>query len=420
MLRQEPRQFRHSIGSFVQRRSLYRFSALSPEDWRQSGAEVRQKLHTNLRKPGPILNKARWIDDVIEVLVQRSQDSVDHSDATARLKFIAGQVSPRTAHAETLFAVARACGSAGLFEGSYGFTQLAHARIELNAESTANLRDSLYSVLVALHRQNLDLAISRWDALKGADVPSGVTREIFDMLDRYMSILTHSAPVGLPGGPLIVDRSGWKEDLRGSRVLILGPGPTDFGPSDAAQFDYIAQIFRNRDLKDFSTGTSANKDILYVGGYLYRMLEKLGRDELEQRFGRFKYFAIKSLEPRLGLTNTRQTERLCSRLFLNGHPNMVPLMCVDLLAPGEVSLHIVGVNFYASKEPYTAGETDAFSRFHLCHSITSHNALENRALVGNFVKAGVVDGEKAFRDVLGLNDLEYLRLLDEYYGKPRR
>lgn len=419
MLREEPRQFRHSVSSFVQRRSMYRFSALTPEDWRQSADEVRQKLITNLRKPGSPLNKASWIDEVIEVLVQRSQQVMSHSDATDRLESVAKRVDPRTAHSEALFAVARACGSAGLFEGSYGFIQLARRRVELNAASTTNTRDRLYAVLVALHNHDLELAVSRWENVKGTDVPSGVTREIFDMLDRYMAIVTQTPPVGLPDSPLVVDSSNWKEDLQGSRTLILGPGPTEFDPEEAQQFDYVAQIFRYRDLHSFSTETD-NKDILYVGGHWYRVLEKLDRAELVERFSRFRYFAIKSYVPRLGLNNTRQTERLCSRLFLNGHPNMVPLMCVDLLAPGDVSLYIVGVNFYASKEPYTAGETDHYSRFHLCHSISSHNSLENRSLVANLVRAGVVEGEKAFHDVLDLDDRAYLRLLDEYYGEPQR
>lgn len=410
--RDNPAQLGRIARAFVFGHQKYRTSFLKPEDWRQSDSEVRKRLYRNLtRRPIPMMEPS-WKREAIEILVRRSQRQNNHADATEALTELTDQLGARADVAESYLAFAKACASVGLFEGSYGFVQLAYDRIELDAKIGSDLRDALKSIRVAIHRRRIDIADERWERLQARAVPSG-SQSGFEMLEVYLSACrgTRQVEDGTGSG-----EREWRKDLAGAKVLILGPAPVGFDSSKAGEYDFVAQIYRKHEVPSFP---EAEAEILYVGG-LYHELKQRSSHELHSQFGRFRYFVVNSVSSELGLSNTRRADRRLSSLFVRGTPNMIQVMCLDMLGAGAASLYVTGANFYASPEPYGSGGGDDFEKFGFCCAIASHNPTENRAVIANLVDAGAVSGDEPFLRVLGLSDIEYLRLLDKYYGVPQR
>ncbi|MEX1078662.1 MAG: hypothetical protein WED09_06090 [Homoserinimonas sp.] len=418
LTRDNPAQLWRMARALVLGHQKYRGYFLRPEHWRQGESEVRKRLVRNLMRNRGLRLQPVWKKNAIDVLVQRSQGSMSHAAATDKLNALTEKLDTKADVTESYLAFAKACASIGLFEGSYGFVRLASSRIESDFESSSDLRVGMNAVRVAIHQQRADTARARWGRLKDAKVPPG-SRDGFDMLGIYMSVW-NKALVNPSQSHLSPEVRDWNADIANKRILILGPTLANIDELRADEYDFIAQIFRNRDLIQIpNRETGASREILYVGG-LYFELKQLRREDLIARFGRLRHFVINAASSELGLPNTRRADSRLSSLFLRGTPNMIQVMCLDLLTAGAASLYVTGANFYASSEPYAAGEQDGFEKFGFCCAIASHNPSENRAIIANLVDAGVVSGDETFLSVLGLSDLEYLKLLDQYYGVPER
>jgi hypothetical protein len=122
-------------------------------------------------------------------------------------------------------------------------------------------------------------------------------------------------------------------------------------------------------------------------------------------------------------------------LMLSGSsPNMIPLMMWDALSVPDVTVTIAGTTFFATKEAYSAtnrrfkhtlgagtdetGSTGTL--FERCPTFARHNVVDNLSLVANLVDGGAVQIDAEGKDIVDLSVPDYLKRLDELYGRGRR
>jgi len=415
MLHREPQQFWRSLTSFIFGYSRLESRQIAAKDWILPEDELRKTLQNHLIARGGSARNRPWKMKAIDLLVARATQNLSHAESTRVLSEISKSIEPGVDLAETYFAFARAARGVGLFEGSYGFTQLAYNHIESAGTSSITLRDKLRAITTAIHSGDLDVALERWEMVQSWDVPDGTTGQTFSVLAEYFSVVR-----GESGGQeqSEVDER-WKETLRGRRVLLSGPAPEADEEDTYQDADFVAQIFRGDATLSAPSEPRANH-ILYANGPWTSMIAQFEEASLIEALSMYRFFVLKGGAQHTPLPNARSTAIRYSRLFPSGHPNLIPLICIDLLRAGIGSLFVTGVNFYASQNPYRVADTRTLARFHMCTSIGSHNPLENRAIVKNLVDRGLVDGDAQFRNVLAIGNAEYLRLLDDYYGKPQR
>lgn len=285
--------------------------------------------------------------------------------------------------------------------------QIGYSNLELEASTSVHAR--LKAVLAALYRQDVTTATAHWQHLGHIAAPKGETGSTFRAVASYMAVL---ADEGLNS----IDNR-WLNQLSSTQILLVGPCN---GRATAKTGQWVAQIVRIAGTTDFYNFAPADRTILYANGETDAWLSAQNANELEARFAKAGWFVTKKQGSTLTFENLRKPDPSLSFLHLTGHPNMVPLMCMDLLANPGATVHVIGANFYASQEMALTSTSGSTSEFHHCGTLASHNPFENRALVANLVGAGRVDGDASFADALGLGDLEYARVLDQYYGIRRR
>jgi len=416
----EPVQLGRSLGAVLRDDARLRLRSPSADELSLGEAAMHSILRANLVTRDEALYTPRWKRETIDILAARSASTIEHDVATRRLKEITDALRPRDHRANPLFAIARAASAVGLFEASYGFTLLAYRRVERDAERQPDLRNRLRAVLVALHLQDRALAVERWTPLADATPTTAPTRRLHSVIARYMSVWAPGASTSGAVAPRPDD--DWHRDLAGKKLIIVGPAPTEVDYSDLDEFDYAVRILRGPSLHLPAITPPPGREIMYSATGWYKTMELYSPEELEHRFGDYRHFVVKGRRPRLTATleRLRVTDNDYRLLFLHGHPNMVPVASLDILETGDVSLHLVGTNFYASKEPYAPGSVNGLSRYEMTRSLANHNPLENRAFVANLVTSGAITGDAQLNDAVALSDLEYLRILDEHFGRPQR
>ncbi|TBN55955.1 hypothetical protein EYE40_00270 [Glaciihabitans arcticus] len=415
----EPFQLLHSVGAILRDDGRLKLKHPSAVDLSRGEETMLSLLRANLVTRDEALYTPRWKDRAIRLLAARSASAVEHGPATTELLEIIAGLTPRRQSANKYFALARATSAIGLFEASYGFTELAYDRVDRDARMRPDLRNRLKSVLVALHRQDRDLAIERWAPLEGASPTAASTLRLHRAIGRYMSVW---APDVFGPSPVRPGSDRWRSDLAGKKLVMVGPAPTEIDYSDLTAFDYVVRILRGPSLHLPAVVPPPGREILYSATGWYKTFATYDAAELEHRFGSFVHFVVKGRPPSLAapLANMRVTDNDYRLLFFHGSPNMVPVAAFDILEAGDVSLHVVGTNFYASKEPYAPGSVNGLHRYEMTRSLANHNPLENRAFVANLVTSGAITGDQQLTEVVRLSDLEYLRILDEHFGAPQR
>lgn len=332
-----------------------------------------------------------------------------------------------------LLAAARLCGALGLHVVSLELEMRAWEVIESSASKAHHRDDLVQQIQVAIYRGDIPRAVNFSEKLEKA--LSNKQRSLFSHVDllNYVSVWSGSATLTFPSSPGIQSKTleRWSALVAGQQLNLYGPGTVDKNQPAFPKESLVVRIagpgsYQWTAKNDLALGRT---DVVYI---IPETLSAIGDTDLQRQeiFGGFEFVCIKRGTASY-LPNSRQVEA-GSRLFLRGHPNVVPLICIDVMRVAGTSIHVTGSDFFASSVAYRSDSRrvgpggapqdrsgsigQSYDRSTL---MASHNAFENRALVKNLHKAGRITGDDGFEKALALSDFEYAQTLDEIYGTRR-
>ena len=368
----------------------------------------------------------QWKTEFAQVVSAWIEGTVDHKEAT---DLILGNVSDGPKLPEGSAIASQLSAAFGLFEASLGFEQRSLSELANRSLEGHAREQRLEAIQYAIHTGQPGLAASLSEELLRQKKPkSQFPYSVRDLL-HYVSVWNGDQPETtlFPEE----DNLRWVEYLHGKEVLLYGPGNTPHNTKPASKRELVARIAgpgshswsQNEDL------AQGRADIVYL---IPDTLEAIGSapDERIKKLGHFDFVCIKRGKAPY-LENSRKVEA-ASRLFLRGHPNMVPLAVIDLLRTSGTSIRVIGSDFFASESAYRpdsirttpegrpqTNQGSSGNRYDRSTLMASHNAFQNRRLVKNLLDSGRVTGDDAFLEACSLSDLAYARRLDLHYGQHR-
>jgi len=369
----------------------------------------------------------RWRILVVEKLIDWVHGNADHIEVTRFFK----EIEPRGPETgEQCFAAARIMAALGLFEASLTYEErgiqfLNHGRLW----GTSGSRE-LRKIQSAIHRADIDAAIGGVrQFLAHHDSPEKLAFSVLDLL-HYVDVWANSSN-GQILSRQIQGNPSWSDYISDKKIVLYGPGNIDPATPTIAASEVVARIAGPGSYSWKSKGDLANgrADVVYL---IPETLKGLGptAEERRKKVGHFDFLCIKRGEAPY-LPNSRKVEA-GSRLFLRGHPNMVPLAVIDLLRAPGTCVRVIGSDFFASGSSYRPDSVrttpegrpqtiqgSSGNRYDRSTLMASHNAFQNRRLIKNLLDSGRVSGDDAFMEACSLSDLDYARRLDLHYGQQR-
>lgn len=377
------------------------------------------------------------MQQLLQAAADHARGARSHSEASERIRTVTEGLATEDFAPEALMAAETFVRAAGLFAASLGLRPLIHAGLERRSVRKSDDRDLRRAAVSAIHEGDLEQAQAvhgRIGHAARASDPHSVT------VGRYLDIwagTTSSADVmGLQhvrAGHREADRR-FADTVHGGAVLVYGPGPTTTLPELSTSPMKVIRILMPEvyawdSPQDLVAGQA---DIAYMNHEAQLWLGGLSEEERRDVADRFSILvAKKSAELVAGVRHAGlRAAWSAAPLYLTGSENTVPAILFDLLAFAEVPVGVVGTTFFASAASYrpdnrrlqfyegvkvdSQGRTG--HRLERCTMLASHNALENRRLVSNLVRAGRVTGDPDFIDAVSLTDERYLEILDRLYG----
>lgn len=402
----DPREFARLAGETVTGRTRARMTSWDERDL--AAEDLGERMARRLRRSGRAAPDLR--DSVIDTVTAWISGRTGHEAATTRLTAIGNSVEPGDAASGWLFQAARLGASAGLFAGSHPLLQRGYSQVLDQAHRDAGYSGRLRGVLVELHRRRVDAAVDRWAELLALRLPRGLGGAAGSALDTVLSAITdRSLPEGHHGIPA---PDPWRSSIEGRRVAVVGPAASQH-PLDSHDLRAgVANLARLRE-RDADLGGG---EIIYLNDETW---SSHPRSETLSAAGEYEWLVLKSktADPP---ARSRVLTWGAGLLFTAGTPNLVPLICFDLLVGGAGRLFLTGMDFYAAQEPQAADRSERHPPLRESARIASHNPIENRAFVANLLKSAHITADPVVETIAGLDDLDYLRRLDENYGAPRR
>jgi hypothetical protein len=329
------------------------------------------------------------------------QNSGSHQQATEALSGPLSAVGLPEAP-RRLLAAAQLCGALGLHVVSLELEVRAWDVIESRAKTARHRNDLVQQIQVAIYRGDMTRALNFSEKLKKA--LSSKQKSLFSYIDllNYVSVWAGAGTLTFPSARGIESQTSerWNALVTGQKLYLYDPGTVGKNEPAIPQESLVMRIagpgsYRWGDNNDLALGRT---DIVYI---IPETLADIGDTDAQKQeiFGGYEFVCIKRSHAPY-LPNSRKVEA-GSRLFLRGHPNVVPLMCIDALRVPGTSLRVLGSDFFASPVAYRSdsrregpGGVPQNSSGSTGHDydrstlMASHNAFENRALVKNLHKAG--------------------------------
>jgi len=215
-------------------------------------------------------------------------------------------------------------------------------------------------------------------------------------------------------GPGPVGKPGLQIDPSWPVCRVVMPGVTSWGSDDVAR---------------------GQADFAYLNGDSTEWLSSLTPSERDHLVASFLGVRIKKETSWESEYETVAQVRRMKDLFLTGEPNMVPTIILDQLMSGSSLLYVTGTSFFVGSEPYRSTERRHFhdidlasdrygavyqGSFERCYSHASHDQIVNRGIIRLLFDAGKVVGDEVFTKALTMSQTEYLRELENSYGRGRR
>ena len=370
-----------------------------------------------------------WQRDFIYTIKQWLIGSAGHAEI--RDELVALSTLHRGTPAQTFF-VAQVTGAIGHFSASLEFEKLGVSRASKVRVGRSRLARSLTELQAAIHTSDLKLAINKSEAVKQilssrTAIPMSIL-EILQYVHTWVGSEMASSRTIDAEGPV---NHRWMEAASGRNFVVYGPGETRTEQDLISDNQLVVRIagpgsFHWAGNSDLARGRA---DVVYMNPETMTSIMEQGGDSVEI-LKSYPFVCVKRGQSSL-LPNSRRIDA-GARLFLRGHPNMVPLIVLDLIKVPGSRIHVIGSDFFASAIAYrddsrrvTPGglrQTQQGSSGNLydrCTLFASHNVFQNRRLISNLVHAGRVSGDRSFMEACLMSDQEYARRLDLFYGQDR-
>ncbi len=370
-----------------------------------------------------------WKRDFIHTIERWLSGSVGHAEI--RDELVALSAGHRGSPAQTFF-VAQVTGALGHFSASLEFEKLGVSRASKVQFGRTRLTRSLSELQAAIHMGDAQLALEKVEAVKRCLPPHavipGAILEILQYVHSWagsglLSVRTIDCevPVNLR----------WAEATSGQDFVVYGPGETRADQDLISDHQLVVRIagpgsFHWEGKPDLARGRA---DVVYMNPETLTSIIEQGEHSVAI-LKSYPFVCVKRSQTSL-LPNSRRIDA-GARLFLRGHPNMVPLIILDLIKVPGSRIHVIGSDFFASPIAYREDsrrttpegprQTEKGSTGNLydrCTLFASHNVFQNRHLISNLVLAGRVSGDQTFLDACLISDEEYARRLDLFYGQDR-
>lgn len=372
---------------------------------------------------------AGWRKQFLTILGTWIADGQDHAKTSSALLGIQPE---RNWIPEKALVIAQVCATVGLFEVALAFEEWAADRIRQSHKSPRSPKDLIELIQVAIHSADLDAATEFAHRLTATltghtSVPFGI-RDVLNYVRVWAGEPTSLEPTGTDHA---AQEAMWQRMIRDRQVVIYGPGTVSPTHRNFTRGELVARIagpgsYTWHETNDLAQGRT---DIVYLIPETLESIVSTNSDhrELLQRYG---IVCVKKSLP-LHLSNGRRVEP-GSRLFLRGHPNMVPLICVDLIRVPGATGYVVGSDFFSSASSYRresrrvtelgvpqSVQGSNGKRFDRTTLMASHNVFQNRRIVINLVESGRISGDDNFLSACALSDVDYAKRLDSLYGQHK-
>jgi len=373
--------------------------------------------------------KRSWKRDFIHTIERWLSGSAGHTDI--RDELVALSATHRGSTAQTFF-VAQVTGALGHFSASLAFEKLGVSRASKVQMGRSLLTRSLVELQAAIHSGDAEQALDRSKAVaqslsSHATIPGSIL-EILRYVEAWVGSDTAPHSETHFEGP--IDRL-WADATLGQDFIVYGPGETSDDQDLISENQLVVRIagpgsFQWAGAADFAHGRA---DVVYMNPETLASIIEQGKQNVDI-LKSYPVICVKRGQSSL-LPNSRRID-VGARLFLRGHPNMVPLIVLDLIQVPRSRIHVIGSDFFASPVAYREDSrrvTPSGSRqteqgstgnaYDRCTLFASHNVFQNRRLISNLVLADRVSGDKRFVDACLISDEEYARRLDLFYGQDR-
>lgn len=370
-----------------------------------------------------------WRTFFARTLVDWVQESASHRDTTTALVHRALYDGlPSTV--SSLLSASQLTGALGLHVASFAFERHARDLIVSRERTAKHPADLLRLVQTAIYEGDPDQAVAAAKRLRERLGPKKSSLASYRDLWAYLAVWSSKGANDLEVEPA-PPWARWQDYVRDQRINIYGPGVVPAGCSSIPLDEKVVRIagpgaYEWSSSEDLAMGRT---DIVYVNPETLASIGKSDEDRIGI-FGGYDFVRVKRASAEY-LPNALPVDT-ASRLFLRGHANMVPLICLDISRVPGASVRVFGSNFFASPIAYredsrrSVGEGhrqdvqgSTGRRYDRSTLMASHNAFENREIVRNLYRAGKISGDSSFSAALNMTSQHYAETLDGIYGETR-
>lgn len=440
----EPRRIPHLLN---QRIEPYRVANLSRPRRYLRAHELdgfKRALAASLGTRASVTPTQRVLRRVVDVLAGHADTTIDHRAATDLVAEASEALQGAELSVALWFTLEEATRSVGLFSASSTFTRRAFAAIERECLRSPGLEAGLRSVLVSIHRGDLDETLEKLTRLcpswqrdvRACDlVPATVEDDLYLSIAYYTALWSGDALERRPGGSAngTGDRTAWQDAVEARNIVIYGPAPTSVCAEDLPPDPLVARIAARGVMSWPSADACGGRaDIAYLNRRATEWISTCDDRSMLETFRFVNGFTAIASRDDAPILRVSAKPR---RLYLSGStsPNMVPVALFDVLLARPANVYVMGATFFTTSvahrpesRPMDAqtgvrvtpkGSTGHYMA--MCTDLAEQNATQNRALVRNLLLADVIDGDADVRRAVTGTDEDYLATLDAIYGRTR-
>lgn len=369
-----------------------------------------------------------WRREVSSVLSRWHSGECSHLEATSsleRLAMAAMKAKPSWEHLATASQLAQ---SVGLFNAGQKFLAASWSVMDKTPASNQSIHFRVARMKHALYRGQLVEASQLYEDLCISDLPPSLMQALGPIGWYLQTCKAGGARKAFRVTEFPVSNL-WHDSIRNRDVLIVGPGQTVDLPLIESGF-LVARIlgpgvWEWSDPQDIVSNVT---DAVYCIPEVIERERKSRNEAFFTTLESYRFVSVKKTNI-LGTPNSRQVDTFSS-LFSSGHPQMVPLAVLDVLAHSGRPV-VVGSDFFQSATAYrdsdrrkpglktqevSGSDGGDFDRTAL---MASHNIFENWAIVKNLADAGQVRGDQGFMRALDCGPEELFSRYDEVLGQRR-
>jgi hypothetical protein len=371
----------------------------------------------------------------VDILNSWHAAELTHSVATSLLGTLLSETPPRGLLWDDYLELSRQAMRVGLYRASLGCQQAGWSLLDRSMRTESDTVTSIFHLKALIHQGRLEEASNRAQSLVRQRLVPTVRAELDDLRWYLVQCGYGEESMSFHEGEDSLERK-WLARISGSNVLVYGPGATQ-NLSSAIPLFLVARIMGPSvyrwDSDDDLVGNRT--DMVYSAPENLSQGFASGSEDFRREVSALPFICVKR-GGRFLPPNARSVKGFGS-LFQRGHPNMVPLIVLDVLASSGIP-HVIGSDFFTSTVAYResdrravgwgssavsaakqSAQGSAGGDFDRSSLMSSHNSIENWALVQNLHRAGRVSGDQSFEAVMKHNLSQLMEIYDQAIGSLR-